>query len=573
MAVEQPEIGSFLPRPEPTSRARARVVRSLDLFCRGPCSLVEAVVFGILAVIFAFAIFGPHIVRGGFVLDDWAYAADSERYGGVFSVARELLGSDALGSAAGRPVFALHLATTHAAFGTTPELHLALGVLFGAAMSALLFVLLRTLGIQRLHAGVIATLLLVFPAADTPRLWPAAAPMQLSISIFIAGLLLALRGLRSSGRSTLLFHAGAVACYAASLLTYEITAGAILLTGLVYLVRSPWRAVVPRWATDLGVMVVALLYLREAKSSAIVGLDRQIENVRIFQHEARTLLSYLGIADGQPRLRLEVVALVLLVAALLARLLPRPDVLRDDLRRWLAVSFAGVVAIGAGYVPLVPSYGRAPLALGFANRINIAAAVGYTILIYAVVALVALMVVRAFAVLRPLLATRAWAAGLTLGGAVLIGLVWVQHVDRDRRAWDRAHRVQEDMLTVLRTLPRPSPGSTIYTFGAPGETAPGVPTFTASFDLTGAVRLLWNDRTLFANPSPSLERDFWGNTDVDWGVECTRSSVFPRARYSTRVPSGYGKAVFVDVPSRRFIVVRSRGQCQAWASRYGVLRR
>jgi len=544
----------------------------LDLLYRGPPSLVELVVFGILTMIFAFAVFGPHITGGGFVLDDWAFAADSERFGGILNFTSEMFGSDVIVNARGRPLSVLYFATTHHVFGTSTELHLALAVLLGAAMSVLLYVLLRTLAMPRLHAGAIAALVLFFPAADAARLWPTAATAELAISIYIGGLLLALRGLRSSGRSATFFHGGALALYAASLLTYEVIAGAVLLTGLVYLLRAPWRRVVPRWGADLLLLGVGLVYVREVRSGGLLGVEQQVENARTFQGEARTLLSYLGITGGPPRLSLELVALILLAAVFLARFLSRRDVLRRDLRRWLAVSLAGVVVIGAGYLALIPSTGRTPLDAGFGNRINIAASVGYTLFIYAVVALVALMVVRALAVFLPLRSARAWAAGLAVAGAVLLGVVWVQEVRDDLNSWDRAHRVQERTLAVLQTSPRPSPGSTIYTFGVPGAIAPGIVTFTTSFDLIGAVRLLWDDRTLLAYPSPSLERDFWENTGADWGLECTPTSVLPRGRYSTRVPSPYGKVVFVNVPAKRSIVVRSRSQCRAWASRYGLLR-
>jgi hypothetical protein len=544
-----------------------------DLLSRGPLSLVELAAFGILVLILAFAVFGPHLSRGGFTLDDWAFAADSERYGGIFNFAHRLLGDDGLVGVRGRPLQALYFSTTYTVFGATAGLHLALAVLLGAAMSVLLYALLRNLAVEPLHAGAIATLVLVFPAADAPRLWPAAAPAELTIAIFIGGLLLALRGLRSSGRPALLYHAGALALYAASLLTYELTFGAILLTGLVYRLRAPWRRVIPRWGADLVLVAVGLVYVHGVRGSAgIVSTHQQIENAKTFQHEARTLLSSLGITNGQPRLDLKLVALVLLAAVVLVRFLSQRDVARRDLRRWLVVSLAGLLAIGAGYLAVIPSSGRNPLDAGFGNRINIAAAIGYTLLIYAIVALLATMVVRAVAQFRPVPSPRAWAAGLALAGALMVGALWVHRVREDRIAWDQAHSVQERTLAVLRASPRPAPGSTIYTFGVPGGTAPGVVAFGAPFDLVGAVRLLWHDQTLFANPSPSLERGFYGNTGGDWGIDCTRASVRPRAGFAIGGPAPYGKAVFVDVPAARSVVVRSRSQCRSWASRYKLLR-
>ena len=51
----------------------------------------------------------------------------------------------------------------HAAFGLEFELHLAWVLLMGITMSIAL-VLLRRLGMESLHAGVIAALVLIFPS-------------------------------------------------------------------------------------------------------------------------------------------------------------------------------------------------------------------------------------------------------------------------------------------------------------------------------------------------------------------------------------------------------------------------
>jgi hypothetical protein len=570
--VEQPETTTPSPRLTAPSGGLRRMLARLDLLYRGPLSRVELVVFGVLTTILALPVFGPHITRGGFMLDDWGLAADSARFGGILDYTREMFGSDVILNARGRPLNALYFATTQGVFGTNTELHLAFAVLLGVAMSIMLYALLRTLAVERLHAGAIAALVLLFPAADATRLWSTAASEQLAIAIYIGGVLLALRGFRSSGRSAVLFHGGALAAYTTSFLMYEVTAGAILLTGLIYLLKAPWRRVVPRWGADLLLLGSGLLYVRAVKSGGLATVDQQLDNVRLFQREARTLLTHLGITDGQPRLDLKLLALILLAAVLLARFLSQRDPLRPELRRWLGFALAGFVTIAAGYLALLAQTGRSPLDAGFGNRINIAAGVGYTMLIYAVAALVAVMAVRAFAQLRPLPSARTWALGLTLAGAGLVGAVWAKDVRQDADAWDQAHRVQERVLSTLRASPRPSPGSTIYTFGVPGEVAPGVSTFTTSFDLIGAVRLLWDDHTLFANPSPSLKKGFYENPGDEWGIECTPSSIVPRGGEDERPPSRYGKAVFVDVPAGRSIVVRSRSQCRAWASRYGLLR-
>ena len=80
-------------------------------------------------------------------------------------------------------------------------------------------------------------------------------------------------------------------------------------------------------------------------------------------------------------------------------------------------------------------------------------------------------------------------------------------------------------------LPRPPRGWTIFTFGYPAETAPGVPIFKYPFD--GAADLLWNDRSLSAVP-------VYGKS-----VLCGPSQI--RApRFGAEFAAPYGRVVFVE---------------------------
>jgi hypothetical protein len=462
----------------------------------------------------------------------------------------------------------VYLAVTFGALGDHVALHLAWVLILGALVSALLFVLLRTLGVERVHAALIALLLLVFPAADAARLRPKDAQILPAMVLFICGLLLALRGLRSSGRRAVLLHAATVACYAASLLQYEILAGPVLLAGLLYRLRASWRSVLPRWAADLAAFSLAAAFLRSSKPHGnFASVREQIDRARTIQGEARTLLTQLGIQDGRSLVPFVVIVL-LVAAAVIVALVSRPsDPVRKPLRRWLGIAVAGAIALGAGYVSF---FGTAtdfyrPLQPGIGNRVNTAAAPGFVVLIYALANIVGLLLVRALAMRRSLRRSPVWATAFATVAAFAVGALWVREVTNDRRAWDRAAALNRKTLSVLRNAPRPPRGATIYTFGMPGQTAPLVKAFTLRYDLTGAVRLLWDDHTLRGIPSASIEPTFSANTPSNSGVRCRKASVEPRGWLyrPERDASRYGKTIFALVPTGRVVVVRNAAQCRS----------
>ena len=56
------------------------------------------------------------------------------------------------------------------------------------------------------------------------------------------------------------------------------------------------------------------------------------------------------------------------------------------------------------------------------------------------------------------------------------------------------------LAAIDRQLPRLPTGTTLVAVGFPGETAPGVPVFDATWDLEGALRLRYHDPRLSAFP-------------------------------------------------------------------------
>src|SRR3954471_86727 len=114
-------------------------------------------------------VYGDHVVRGGFMWDDWENAGTTRyRYEPGF------LGPLDLRQAAYRPVLQLLIPLPHLLFGTHAAPHLALPLLRAVCACAAFHALLRGLGVPRAYATAAAALALVFPWSDSTRLWATA---------------------------------------------------------------------------------------------------------------------------------------------------------------------------------------------------------------------------------------------------------------------------------------------------------------------------------------------------------------------------------------------------------------
>jgi hypothetical protein len=139
----------------------------------------------------------------------------------------------------------------------------------------------------------------------------------------------------------------------------------------------------------------------------------------------------------------------------------------------------------------------------------------------------------------------------------VIGAGYVVKVAEDQEGWQRSARIQQ---RVLAALPQPSIHTTFYTFGAPTYAAPGVPAFSLPFDLKAAVRLRYRTHLVAAYPV------------AGWTViQCSADLIYPTGGTYGRIHGArYGDAVFVDVPRRRAIPIRTRAECVLWRARLGA---
>ena len=460
------------------------------------------------------ALFGPQVADGGFYWDDWQNAANTH-----FSRNPGLFG--ALESATERPVFGYRpvltalLVIEHKAFGGHMWLHLAMAALFGVLTAWALYVLLRTLSFSPLDSAVPAALLLAFPWADSTRLWATASYDTLAVALYLLGLTLAVRGLRSG--STWL-TAGSLVLYLLAAWTYEIVTVGVLASVAVYLTVAPRRAALRRFGLDVLLVAVALALVASGTTRDPQSLGDQIDHAGVIASQSFSLLARALIPVGDVPGWIGAAALA--VAIVVGR--------RD--RRLLGIAALFVAAGYALFIPAAAYY--EPLAPGTTNRMNVLAAAGFAVLVYAIV--------RVFTRRAPIV-------GLAL--SLAIGVGYVVKVADDERGWQDSRIVQERVLNALP--PSPAAGPTFYTFHAQTFIAPGVPVFSLPFDLKAAVRLEYDDASLAAYPIPD-----------DGGIECGNKGLHPTGgTYGPAQTEEYGSAIFVDVPTHRATTIASRADC------------
>jgi hypothetical protein len=506
--------------------------------------LVAFVVLGIAGAL----IYGPHVRHGGLFSDDWGFA--SLLYEGSFQERYERVRA-VVGF---RPVGALSIILRFSLLGIDARWHQAAVLASTVVMCTSVFLVLRMLRFQRLHAGAIALLILACPYADATRLWAIGSGANIALTAWLLGVAVALRGMSAStpGRRIAL-HAVAVALYVISLMQYEVGGVVVCLSALLYFTRGNWRRVLPRSAADIAA-VVATLGLMAAEASVVPRAPSLWHHAKLMFDGGVRLLVNTAVPFGWPSLALVLVLLggIALAGGLVAWRSPQGDPARRELVRWLIVAGGGLVLAGAGWAMYVPAYEYYhPLAPGLSNRTNTMAAPGLIVTVYGLLMVAGLLV-------RRLSSGRVPALAVSLAAAlvVLYGLA-----DRERasaRVWDSSYSYQRWITgTVQRQLPDLPPGSTVYTFGHPIVSEnPGVPIFSTDWELNGAIRTLYRDQTISAFPAVTGSRVVCGPDTV------AVLGGFPGAEaFADR----YGEVYFVNVPDGRTVHVTDRRQCESIA--------
>jgi hypothetical protein len=507
------------------------------------------------------AVFGSHVVDGGFVSDDWSRAAEYH-YADPPRILTHALDTSSQ-EAGARPFLAISLSTSSALFGLRTELHLGFTLAVAVSVSIAVFLVLRGAGMAPLDAGGVAALNLLFPWSDANRFWATDGVHHISVLLFLLGALAALHSFRASGSRAQTLSVTASVLYILSVLTYEAAIPVLLASPLLYLWCAPREAALHRWRTDAVIAMGALLvvaFTTERDPGSIEYLtEATVQHVR----ESVALLG-MSVFPLGAHAAVSLLALVALMAAFLFawRRLPPDSERHREVRSWLLLAASAGLFIAAAYTIFLGS-GLTPLAKGQDNRGNILAGVGWVTLVYAVVMATA-TVFTAHLRRRVGLPLRAL-------GTLAIALVatgYLVQIEADKERWWRASELSRRVLQSIRhSVPHPPKGATIYTFGHPAQFSPGVSVFSATWDLEGALRLTYDDPTLRGYPV-YLGTQFW----------CGARGVYPRSSppeydigtggYGRAQGASYGKAIFVDVATGRAWTVRNHHQCVVGRTRF-----
>ena len=495
-------------------------------------------------MLLAIAVYLPHIVHGGWYLDDWIHVALMSEAGGPLDVLNTMNGQSY------RPGLALSLSLFYAIGGEGQAGYLTIGAVLAAAQGWLFYLVLRALRLGAAVAAVGAAIFVVLPIIDATRLWMAAFPIQVAGTLYLLGVLTALHGVGAHGRRAVSWHAGATVLYFASVLTYEVVAGLIAVTPLLYMVRSGWRPAIRRWLPDLASIALALAIIaprgaadRDAETSLGFIWDRAIQTVTEGEEVFRWLLPWPEVLGGP-------IGLVLLLAGMLGAgiAIGRHDEAGAGLAAWAKIAALGAVFALAGLVMLLPADPYfVPRISGLGNRTSAFAAFGAVLLLIA-------LIVLAMGGLGTLL--RRPRLGFMLATALVLvtGLNLTHRELRQQDPWADSWQQQKDVVSAVDAalqsgLPA---GAGIVSFGHTTFILPAdVSVFAYSWDLRGALWETYDRPDIAARPWVA-------------GATCGASGVVFPDGSTTRAgsePFGYGKVFFVDVATRTAARIGDRVEC------------
>jgi hypothetical protein len=505
-----------------------------------------ALAFLFFAVV-ATAIYLWYVRHGGFYLDDWAEAAG--RYyppggGGLGSVLSYFHRAFEF-----RPTLILYMLVKFYVFGMNTELHLAWGVFLGVIAAVMLYALLRSFGVPWQHAGMIAALGLAFPWFDSTRLWMIASNSTLAVALVLAGILVALAGLK---RRSWPLHACAGLLYLASILAYEVTLPLVAAAGVLYTARYGWRAARWPWLVDLAVVLVGGLWVGTHTHQEVSGISGDLDHLGEIVVAGGTLLGRslypLG-PHGHTTTMLLILAAVFGAGACVQLARKRRDV--DEgwgLREWLLLGAAGTALAALGWAMLIPADPYyTPSIYGITNRINVLAGVGLVIVVYSALGTGVTLAGMAIPRIAPAVPTLIVVLGAMLGAA------YIHVVERHGNLWATAYRAElEGLDRIESAYPSPPSGALIIASEYPAYQTLGVPIFSARWDLNAMVKLRYGNGSLSAIPRTE-QLDF---VCLRRGIEVEEEGA------ATGIAAPYGKAMLVDVESGRRSVPRNQTECR-----------
>jgi hypothetical protein len=498
----------------------------------------------------AVAVYLPYALKGGWYYDDWAIYEPLHHITGGWA---DRFDSCATSIPGGRKLTCLYHVTLYQLLGDHRTAYHLVAIGFLVAMAGLTYAILRRCRLPWGWAALAAALLIVFPASDSTRLWPTGAIGQYVIVLELLGVLLALIALdRRRGWLRIALHVFATVLFLLAMVTYEIAVPLVALNGIVYWAAYRNRAALWRGAADLA-LALGFVFYRLAIDP--VDPDSGFSVHRTLHGDlsrARTLVegawstwheTFLGGALGTIG-----IAVVLATAAFLAL---RDRGMRRRLLPWFGLLAGAVaVAVASTFVFFTANDLYVPQIDSAFNRVTLPASIAYVCLFVALLGL-GYEIVRHFT-------SRRLAAALAVA-AVVCGSAWhqLQISSEHKRLWEASWSEQEKGLegyaVAVRGIP---PKSRVVGMGVPIWEPGFVPVFSASWDLSAALRYTTGAEPTSASPlTPTM-------------VCGVRGLVLDGAPYTPyRVPGE--PLYFLDASRRAAAPVGSQGACKRTIARWG----
>jgi hypothetical protein len=476
----------------------------------------------------------PYLGGLGFHSDDWAFLADMS--GSREPTIRAAFGALYRDDMRMRPVQILVLAVLFRLFKLEPlGYHVVNTALLGAG-AVLCYLVCRELGIWRHLALAVALVFSVLPHYSTDRLWVATIQVTLSMSLYLLSLHADLRATRSTSTGSWGWRVLALVAMVTSVLAYEVVLPFFLLNPVLAAVQGrravraeggpvPAAVRLPTLLATTGlVLLPVLLWKLEAAAPRLASLTFS-QKVASF---GRLLRGSVAVSYGEYGIRLPLVVVRILrdypsvtvsVTALAVTLIVFLYVwwvMREaGHHQGRSLAAAAVALVGAGFtifflghVVFFYTQNADYSPTGISNRVAIAATLG-----------VALGWVGALvAVLAPITRERLRNAAFAGGVAAAAG-VSVLIVDTIGMFWVEAYRQEQHVLhEIRRAFPQLPPGTTLILDGVCPYVGPAT-VFDASWDLAGALRIMYGDNTIRADiVTPNLRVEETGLKASAYGV-------------------------------------------------------
>jgi len=514
-----------------------------------PQELVVALVaLGALSTL----VFAPHLRHGGFYLDDWSNAALSLQppggpdFGSALSAYADIT--------IYRPVLVVYVPLTYLVFGMHMHYHLVWAVALAVLAVTMFYGVLRTLGVPWIHALLIALLAIVFPWSDSTRLWVTADQVTLSIAFAMAGILVALVGLR---RRSWRWHVCALALYLLSILSYEVTLPLIACVGVLYCFRVGWRAAKTRWLADGAVVVAAGIWVGTHTTRTASGLSGNLDHLKLIVEQGGTIVGRTGLPLGSPHTTFILLAVAAVLGAGTVAYLSFPDRFAAKrgwgLREWLLLSGGGLAVAALGWVVFIPAHPYyTPTIFGETNRVNGLATFGLIPLFYGAFGVIGTLVGQ----VRP--GARWIAASVTVLLATALLASYTHVLRRHIEIWDLAYAAERTAITkVQEKMPQLPRGTTVFASSYPANQTLGVPILATTWDFDGMVKMEYDDSTLSGYP-----------VLAEYRVGCRADGVTLEKEGKPEVTAPYGAVRLLNLQSGSYAAPRSRSECRRVAHRH-----